>query len=391
MTGRPGVHWWTYVLACVYAVSLGVSTWSEAVGPAGAGLQITWPSGSVARVRPNGPMERAGLLTHDVIEVVDGRAVASETDWFLARASFERFRPIPLQVRRRDRHLTLAFTITAANAPTWPPGVIAFRLSRVVVLVVAIYLAVSRPNQLTAQLAALILAMVAVAEGFPPAGWVAYLRRIPAVVALPAMTASTSWLLIAAVWFALWDTRARRLRHRRLWRVTVAGVFAVFGALVVTSSTAILYRPAWLAMPSSFIDSREMRFFQSIFGVVPQLFLNLWPFYAPAREMRLLEIWFAATLFTVVAGFVTMTASASEFQGADRRRMSVVAAGLIITLAIGVHNVVARNWANLFDTAPPALFGSPGLVAEAIAFALVVIALGYVVLTRRERRRTADD
>jgi hypothetical protein len=131
---------------------------------------------------PRAPSGRAGVRPGDVIEAVDGRAVAGEADWFLARANFDRGRQIEIQVWRDESHLRLWFTVVTHNWRTYTPGVTAFALARVILLLLTLIVAFSRPRKLSASLLALILAMIAVGEAFPKAGWAGALRDLPTVL-----------------------------------------------------------------------------------------------------------------------------------------------------------------------------------------------------------------
>ena len=151
----------------------------------------------------------------DIIETVGGRAVLGQTDWFLARAHFERDQLTDVQVQRGDQHLHFRFTITEANWTTWDRSVVAFQLARPVVLCLALVLAFKRPDQLSARLAALIFAMIAVAEAFPSAGWAAALHHLPPLLAIPIALATVSWLLITVPWVSLCAVFPRRLFARQ--------------------------------------------------------------------------------------------------------------------------------------------------------------------------------
>ena len=115
----------------------------------------------------------------------------------------KRNQPTEVQVRRGETHLRLTFTITRPNWTTWGRGVVAFQVARAFVLFLALLLAFKRPDDLAVRLAALVFAMIAVAEAFPSAGWAAALRHLPPIVAVPIALATVSWLLITVPWFSL--------------------------------------------------------------------------------------------------------------------------------------------------------------------------------------------
>src|SRR6266851_8118762 len=160
--------WWMYLVAAVYSLTFLFNTRQEFWGPASEGwvLSGAFKAGSVL---PGGPMDKAGLQPGDVLEAVDGQPLNGAADWFLARAHFERDRPVELQVRRGERHLALRLVIGAPVWRTWNQAdylpAVALYVARFVLLLLAILVGFSRPEQLSARLAALMFAIGAVAEG----------------------------------------------------------------------------------------------------------------------------------------------------------------------------------------------------------------------------------
>jgi hypothetical protein len=326
----------------------------------------------------------------DVIEAVDGRPTAGMSDWFVVRANFERNRRTPMQVRRGGQQVSLWYTITKPNWRTWNPAIVAAEVARVIVLLLALVVAFGRPGQPSARLAALIFAMIAVAEGYPSAGWAGGLRHLPVVLSIPIALATVSWLLMPTVWVSLCAVFPEPLFTRR-WQFAVGvAPLAIFAPLLVTSAFAQVYAPAALAMPSPFADSIATTRIGEIMGIVPQLFVNLWPAYRPSREAWLLELWFVISISFLLTGFVMMIVNSRRLSdAAERRQMRVVTVALGMVWVIGIHNVLVRNWAIFFDGTPPALLSRTGDVAEAIVFPFVALALGYAVLRHRLPQRTS--
>jgi len=164
-----------YVVAVVFILTFLFNARQEFWGPASGGW-IPEPSlFKVASVLPGGPMDKAGIHPGDVLEAVDGYPLNGAGNWFLARAHFERNRPIELQVRRGRQHLALKLIISAPAWRSWNGAdylpAVALYVARFVVLLLAILVGFSRPQQLSARLAALMFAIGAVAEGYPSSGW----------------------------------------------------------------------------------------------------------------------------------------------------------------------------------------------------------------------------
>jgi PDZ domain len=338
----------------------------------------------VVRIASGSPLDKAGVRIGDVIEAVDGRPTAGMSDWFVVRANFERDRRTQIQVRRGGQHLRLWFTITTPNRSTWNPAIVASQVARVIVLLLALVVAFSRPGQPSARLAALIFAMIAVAEGYPSAGWAAGLRQLPGVLSIPIALATASWLLMAIVWLSLCAVFPRPLFTRRWqWAVGLAPL-AIFAPLLVTSAFALVYAPAALAMPSPFAVSIATKRIGEIMGIVPQLFVNLWPGYQPLREAWLLGLWFVISMAFLLTGFLMMVVNSRRLSDAtERRQMQVVIVALDMVWVIGIHNVLVRNWMTFFERTPPPLFSGAGEVAEAIVFPFVALVLAYAVLRQR--------
>ncbi len=157
---RSGAPWWMYVVAGLFIFAFLFNARQEFWGPASGGW-IPEPSlFKVAGVLPGGPMDKAGIHAGDVLEAVDGYPLNGAGNWFLARAHFERSRPIDLQVGRGEQHLALKLIIAEPVWQTWNGSqflaAIALQVVRSVLLLLAIFVGFSRPEQLSSRLAALI-------------------------------------------------------------------------------------------------------------------------------------------------------------------------------------------------------------------------------------------
>src|SRR5271167_3589822 len=116
---QSGAPRWMYVVATLFVLTFVFNARQEFWGPASGGW-IAKPSlFEVARVLPGGPMDQAGVSAGDVFEAVDGYPLNGAGNWFLARAHFERGRPIDLRVRRGERHLALRLVIVDPAWRTW--------------------------------------------------------------------------------------------------------------------------------------------------------------------------------------------------------------------------------------------------------------------------------
>ena len=384
---RSGAPWWMYIVAVVFILTFLFNMRQEFWGPASGGW-IPEPSlFKVGTVLPGGPMDKAGVQAGDVLEVADGYPLNGAANWFLARAHFERNRPIELQVRRGEQHLALTLVIAEPAWRTWnasqllPP--IALQVARSALLLLAIVVAFSRPQQLSARLAALMFGIGAVAEGYPTAGWAAALRHLPTVLAIPVALATASCILGPVVWLMFFAGFPRPWLSRRLRCVLAIVPGVLFGIPIVASVIAMIYTPSGLARPWPVVlSSASVRLIQDVAGVTPLLFLNKFPMYQPIVQIRLLEVWLAVTLIYFAAGFLILAAGYRHFDDPRQRRR---AGALILVQAlfavVVLHNFFVRNWASWFGSMPPALFSGAGFVGGALLLLLTPLTIAYCVLT----------
>jgi len=337
-------------------------------------------------------MDKAGLQAGDVLEAVNGQPLKGVPDWFVARAHFERDHPVELQIRRGGQHLSLKVVITASAWSTWNRAhfveVVAFYFVRFILLLLAMGVGFSRPQQLSARLAALMFAVGAVAEGYPSSGWAAALRHLPAVLAIPICLATASCLLSPMVWLPFFASFPRpRLTQKWRWGLAVVPL-VIFGVPIVASSIAMIYAPSVLARAWPLVlSAAPVRAIQDIAGVAPLLFLNALPLYQPVIQATLLELWLAVAILYFAAGFLMLAANYRRLDNPqERRRVGALSLALVVFAVIVVHNFFLRNWTNWFGTAPPALFSGATSVGEAVLFLLVPLTLAYYVLTEGGRR-----
>ena len=133
----------------------------------------------------------------------------------------------------------------------------------------------------------------------------------------------------------------------------------------------------------SAVDVARTRELQSVWGVIPTLFVNLWPLYQPEFHAYLLQFWAGVSLSWWIAGSVAIVLTARRVTGEDERRlMRRLVIALVAALGIGIHNVFVRNWGYWFGFSPPVVFSTVSLVAEAVAFTLLAGTLVYSVIRR---------
>ncbi len=383
--------WWMYVVAVVYALTFLFNTRQEFWGPASEGWVLSGAF-KASSILPGGPMDKAGLRPGDVLEAVGGQPLNGAADWFLARAHFERDQPVELQVRRGERHLALRLVIGAPVWRTWnradylPP--VALYVARFVLLSLAILVGFSRPEQLSARLAALMFAIGAVAEGYPSSGWAAALRHLPAALAIPIGVATASCLVASVVWLAFFASfLRRRLSQWSRW-VLVVVPLVLFGIPIVASTIAMIYAPSVLARPWPVVlSTAPVRLIQDVAGVTPLLFLNDLPLYQPTMQAKLLEVWLVVTILYFAAGCLMLVANYRRLDDPQARRsVGALYLALVVFAVVVAHNFFVRNWTSWFGSTPPALFSGAGFVGETLLFLFIPLTLAYCVLTEGPAR-----
>jgi hypothetical protein len=381
-----------YAVAGIYVLAFFFNVQQEALGPAGAGWTPAWPSLNVLSVATSSPMYQAGLRPGDALEAVNGQPLWGMADWFLARAYFERDRPITLQIRRIDQHLQLRFVISARSWRTWNREhaleVIAYCFARFVLLFLALAIAFNCPQQLGARFAALMFAIGAVAEGYPSPGWAASLYHLPALLSIPIYAAVSSCLLSPLVLLCFVATFPHPWRWTR-WQLALFLLPAAILAIsIVRSGIAMIYTPALLARPWPLVLSvAPLRALPTTAGVTPLLFINLFPLLGSTFvPTALLELWLAFSILCFAAAFFLLFAKYLRANNQDeKRRVRVVSIALLVFAALIAHNFLARNWIAWFGALPPTLFSASSFVAEDLLFLFVPFTLIYCLL-RNDRK-----
>jgi hypothetical protein len=379
--------WWMYVIAVIYLLTFLFNLRQEFWGPADAGWVPEPSFFKVASVLPGRPMDKAGVHAGDFLEAADGYPLNGAPNWFLARAHFERGRPIVLHVRRGGQLLALKLVIAAPVWQTWNGAqyipAIALQVARFVLLLLAILVGFGRPQQLSARLAALMFAIGAVAEGYPSSGWAAALRHLPATLAIPIGLATTSCLLAPVVWLTFFASFLRPRLSQRLRWVLVVVPLVLFGIPIVASVIAMIYAPSALARPWPLVlSAAPVRWIQEMAGVTPLLLLNQLPLYRPITQTIFLEAWLAVTILYFAAGFLILVANCRCLDDAQsRRRASVLLLALAVFAIVVLHNFFVRNWTSWFRSKPPALFSGAGFVGETLLLFFIALYLAHCVLT----------
>lgn len=380
------VPWWMQLITAVYVITFVFNARQEVWGPANVGWALAWPNSTVSAVTPGWAMDRAGLRAGDIVQAVNGRPLTGIPDWFVTRAHIERDRPIEFRMRRGQQELLLEVTVTEPSWRTWTAahwvGVVVFYCVRFMLLLLAIVVGFSRPERLRARLAALMLAVGAVAEGYPSPGWAAALHHLPAVLAIAICLATVSCLLAPMIWLSFFATFRRSLISAWWQRFLVLAPGVLFGVPLVASVIAMIYAPSVLARPwPQLLSAIPVRLIQDVAGVCPLLFLNVLTWSPSIGQIVLLELWLAVSVVYLVGGFLVLAASLSLIGEPDeRRRAGQLCLPIVIFGLVVVHNIFERNWSNWLGSPQPVFFSSTFSVAVNLLFLLVPLTLAHYAL-----------
>jgi serine/threonine-protein kinase len=330
----------TFALTFVFNVSQGL------LGPAAPGFALGSGPGPFAAnliVRslvPGGPFEKAGVREGDVIEGANGYAVKTQLDWYVVRAGFETHRPIDLRVRRGDRHLQFRFVLAARAWKELEPrslwADLAVRASQLVSLSLAIFVAFSRPHELSARLVALLFGIIASFNGALAYGLATLLHPLPVFLSLPICSAEASYGYSAALWLAF---------------------CGVFGRSSITRH--------WLWI---------LVVLPGVLGGLPRLALTLAAVYSPAMGLGFSPGWLAWSgavgLAQAIGGLALLLQSYHREQDAiQRRRLRIVLASMGAGLAAAVAWL---QW-----------WWQPLNIAGALVFSVMPLGFAYAVLRHR--------
>ncbi len=340
---RPQAPWWMYVLAGVFLLTFGFNLWQTCLGPAGVGFGPVGASLQIDMLVPGGPLEHAGVRAGDIIEVANGLPVNTLFDWYVARMGFERDRPIELQLRRGNERLHVRLTIATPAWRTWERGTVvavtAIRTAELILLLLAFLIAFSRPDQLSARLAALLFAVLAALSAIPPYGWGATVRHLPLIFSLPVTLAAGAGTFGPTLWLSFFAVFPRPTLTRR-WQWALVFAPGVLCSLPLLAWwVAMVYVPARaLGMSWRFLLLATVLMAAQDIAGIALLFRN-YRCTADLNDRRRLRVLLLATCIGLVAAFATM----QPWSG----WLTVVGAVTFLVFPLGFAYAVLRH--RLFD------------------------------------------
>ncbi len=235
-----------YLLAAAVISAHGFTAWTDFVHPQNPGFtRARWLSLQIGTVTPDGPFARAGVRPGDVLLAIDGQRLESVLDWDLAAAGLEIDTPFAVDVRRGQETVRLTAVLDQPSFRLWDARsyVVAISLNgaRLICLSLALLIVFKRPDDLSARLAAWLLASLG-ATGPLLVGGLALARHAPEPIRFLAFTGSLLSSGAATAWFCFFAMFPRRLLTRPWhWLLALAPGFAM-----------LLYQASWFDRPVYF-------------------------------------------------------------------------------------------------------------------------------------------
>ena len=195
----------------------------------------------------NPAFERARAKTGYYVVSVDGQEVYTDSDWLAVAANLEVGRPVRLGIERGARHFEVQTTFERNQilGSLFRASFLPTEASRFLMLVVSLFIAFSRPYNLSARLGALILAAAAVNPPcYLPYGAAAGWRHLSVPVGAPLWVPCISRFVLGPLMCTLLAVFPRRLfRARWPWAVVWAPALLVVPS-DIRYTFAMLYQPS---------------------------------------------------------------------------------------------------------------------------------------------------
>jgi eukaryotic-like serine/threonine-protein kinase len=246
----PRAPWWMYVIGASFVAFFALLSYYDFFGPDVPEVSFGFPSehlkGRLTDAPLNQALERAGAKPGDYLVRVDGQELHTALDWFATTANLEVGRRVRLGIERDgrqfeveatfERHQTLGSTVELA--------VLAPRASQFLILVVGLFIAFSRPWDLSARVGALLLVTGAVSPLYSlssgaAAGW----RHLPALAGALLWLPCMARFVLGPILCTFLSVFPRRL-FRPLWPWAVIWTPALlFVPSDIRYTFAMVYQP----------------------------------------------------------------------------------------------------------------------------------------------------
>ncbi len=354
---RARAPWWMFFMAATFVGFFALLIYNQFWGPELPGFSTSYGQGImvVREAAPDSPAGRAGLQSGDRVLAIDGQPIRNFPDWLAVRSNFEVGRPIQFEIQRSNERMKLTMTLARNSPDRWGPRdrfiFATTRGGQLVMLLLALVIAFSRPYDLNARLGAWLLAAGAVASPEPLIGAAATWRHLPVLLGAPLWIAGLSGTVLLAPLFLTFFATFPRNLFRARWTWIAVWVPMLVAALPLLSYFfAMVYRP------------------NHVTGVVP-------------------DYWLPVVALIVVGYLVgSMAALAVNYRRLDqineRRRVRVLLLGLIIGWLPMFPPILLNYWEPLRKFGP-AYFSSPALPLGYFLFLTFPFSFAYAILRHR--------
>lgn len=216
---RPRAPWWMYPLAASFVFYFAFLIYCERWRPRWLGIGYEIGDGylEVEAVEPNSPAGRAGFKPGDRLVAVDGKAIREPRDWKSFRIRSQVNLPYRVEIDRAGERLAVVLTLGRRPGDRW--GVLEKkRAVQFVSLVLALFLAFTRPHDPGSRVAAGLMAVIGIftlrVNDEMAAAW----RSLPAPLGALLWIPQIGQLMLFPLLFSFFAVFPRALFHGRwLW------------------------------------------------------------------------------------------------------------------------------------------------------------------------------
>jgi eukaryotic-like serine/threonine-protein kinase len=347
-----GLRWWTLLGAVSFLLYFSLLVYCEVRRPEALGLAIDFDRSVVANVAAGSPADRAGLRPGDVLVAVDGRPIRSPLAWRVVESRLMVGDSLRITVDRAGAHADIDLIVRWLDSSRRGLGdrltLWVARGVQGVTLLLALVVALKRPDDPLARVGAALLAGIGVFTVLLPPRFAAVWSSLPVAVGALLWIPFVAWIAVGPLWLVFSALFPRVSRFPRgLW-VVLAAPFALVAAWHLWHGTLMVYAPAHATS-------------------VPD--------------------WSIAVVLTgvtyAVAGIVLLVAKYRRLVDPnERRRVRVLMFGSITGLAAGLPVVLGR-WLGVITSDSDSLAASPGPAVGTLLLLSFPIAFAYATIRHR--------
>ena len=347
-----GLRWWTLVGGVSFLLYFVLLVYCEVRRPEAPGFAIQFGRNLIANVIPGSPGDRAGLRVGDTLVAVDGRPIRSVLDWRVVESQLVVGTPLRITIDRQgtraNHDVAVRWLEPLRHAAADRLTLWVARVVQGITLLLALLVALKRPDDARARVGAALLAGIGVFTVLLPPRFAAVWHSLPLPISVLLWVPFVAWIAIGVLWF-------------------------VFIALF--PRTTELSHSLWMALLTPFVVVAAWHVWHGALMV-----------YAPADAMSIPDWSIAVVLSGVAYAAAGVVLLVVKYRGLtdpnERRRVRILMAGSIIGLASGLPVVLGR-WLGVLTSDSNSLTASP---APAIGMLLLLsfpTAFAYATVRHR--------